>query len=59
VKIESIEYHSKNGDLANWLRTSLGDDRLADQLDSLIDLRGEGLREKLLKIIATNLKDLC
>jgi alpha-amylase len=57
VKIESIEYHSKNKDLANWLRTSLGYDCLADQLDSLGDLRAEGLRKKLLKIIETNLKE--
>jgi alpha-amylase len=57
VSINSLEYHSKNGDLASWTRTSLGDNQLADQLDDLGDLQGDKLRKMLLKIIKTGLKE--
>jgi alpha-amylase len=57
VGIDSIEYHVKNGDLARWARTSLGDELLASKLDDLGDLRGEKLRKKLLKTIEPTLKE--
>jgi alpha-amylase len=58
VGIDSIEYHTKNGDLARWARTSLGDEVLGAKLNDLGDLQGEKLRKKLLKIIEPNLKEL-
>ncbi len=56
VDIKSIEYHSGNGDLTKWARTSLGDELLADKLEGLGDLQGERLRRRLLKIIESSLK---
>ncbi|MGD0954495.1 MAG: hypothetical protein ABR985_19245 [Methanotrichaceae archaeon] len=56
VDIKSIEYHSENGDLSNWARTSLGDELLADKLEGLGDLQGGRLRRRLLKIIESSLK---
>jgi alpha-amylase len=56
VDIKSIEYHSENGDLTNWARTSLGDELLADKLEGLGDLQGGRLRRRLLKIIESSLK---
>jgi alpha-amylase len=57
VDIKSIEFHMKNGDMANWALTSIGDQGLADKLEGLRNLRGERLRKKLIKIIEPSLRE--
>jgi alpha-amylase len=56
VSIDSLQYHNARGDLANWARTSLGDELFADKLENLGDLQGEKLRKRLLKIIDPSLR---
>jgi alpha-amylase len=56
VSIDSLEYHNARGDLANWARTSLGDELFADKLEDVGDLQGEKLRKRLLKIIDPSLR---
>jgi hypothetical protein len=57
VDIKSIEYHVKNSDLANWVRTSLGEELLAEELESVGDLHGEKLRERLLDVVKHSQKE--
>jgi hypothetical protein len=57
VDIKSIEYHVKNSDLANWARTSLGDELLAEKLANVGDLQGEKLRRKLLDVVEPSLEE--
>ena len=49
VSIESLEYHSRRGDLSLWAKTSLGDPDLAEKISKSSRLRGEKLRERLIK----------
>jgi alpha-amylase len=51
VSIESLEYHSHKGDLSFWAKTSLGDTDLAERISKSKRLRGEGLRERLIKAV--------
>jgi alpha-amylase len=57
VDIKSIEYHVKNSDLANWARTSLGEELLAEKLENVGDLHGEKLRQRLLDVVEASLKE--
>lgn len=52
----SIEYHMDSGDLSNWAMTSLGDKTLAKKIDDLRGLRGDSLREGLIKAAVSRLK---
>ncbi|UEC43684.1 MAG: Alpha-amylase [Methanothrix sp.] len=52
VEVESLEYHSRRGDLAAWARGSLADENLADDLQRAEGLRGEDLRAALLEALA-------
>ncbi len=57
VDIKSIEYHVKNSDLANWVRTSLGEEQLAEKLEDVGDLHDEKLRLRLLDVVEACLKE--
>lgn len=59
VDIASLEYHNRNGDLASWARTSLGDEMLAEKLDRLQYSQGERLRVELLEVVEAALKVDC
>lgn len=52
VDIDSIDYHNRKGDLASWVRYSLGDERLAEEMEVLRPLCGEDLRKRLQEVIA-------
>jgi len=54
--IDSLEYHSQNGDMTSWAETSLGDESLAKRLSELQDSRGERLRTELLAAVDAALK---
>lgn len=56
VDTASLEYHMSRGDIAAWIRTSLGDSCLADEIDKLEDTRGEKLRDNLLRAVMSELK---
>jgi len=51
VKIDSLEYHAKRGDLSAWARGSLDDVDLAERLEDAEGLRGEGLRAALCEAV--------
>ncbi|HSD58135.1 MAG TPA: alpha-amylase, partial [Methanotrichaceae archaeon] len=56
IKLKSIEYHNRKGDLASWARTSLGDEWLAEEMEGMVDLRGKELRMRLLEAVGAALK---
>lgn len=56
IKLKSLEYHNRRGDFASWARTSLGDEWLAEEMESLRDLKGKELKNKLLEAVAAALK---
>lgn len=51
VEIESLEYHTRWGDLTAWARESLADENLAGRLQGAESLRGEELRSALLSAL--------
>ena len=55
VAAESLDFHLYRGDFENWIRNALKDVALADEFASLKSavLKGEELRQKMLKAIAT------
>jgi predicted transcriptional regulator len=55
VAAESLDFHLYRGDFENWIKNALKDVTLADELASLKSavLKGEELRQKMLKAIAT------
>jgi alpha-amylase len=57
VSIESLEYHSRRGDLSLWAKTSLGDPDLAENFSKSSRLRGEKLRERLIKVARSALPE--
>lgn len=57
IDAASLEYHNDRGDLASWTKTSLGDGCLAEKLEGLGDMRGEGLRKALLRAVGAALQE--
>jgi alpha-amylase len=57
VSIESLQYHSSQGDLALWAKTSLADAPLAQQLARSEILTGEELRKSLITAVKVALKE--
>jgi len=51
VEVESLEYHSRRGDLAAWAREGLADEKLAEGLQRAEGLRGDDLRAALLEAL--------
>ncbi len=56
IKLKSLEYHNQRGDFTSWARTSLGDEWLAEEMESLKDLKGKELKNKLLEAVAAALR---
>lgn len=56
IKLKSLEYHNRRGDFASWARTSLRDEWLAEEMESLSGLKGKELKNKLLDAVAAALK---
>ncbi len=56
IPLESIEYHMKRGDLENWIRTSLHDEKLAELIGELKS-EGEDLRSDLLNLVSRRLRE--
>jgi len=53
----SLEYHAQRDDLAVWARTSLGDEKLAEELGKLKETKGEALRKGLLQAVGASLQE--
>lgn len=49
--VESIEHHFFGGHFADWIEKEVGDRQLAEELDGLGEIRGEGLRRRILELI--------
>ncbi len=54
--VESLEYHIQRGDFERWIRYSLGDEKLADQIKGLKNRSGD-LRFELLNLINERLRE--
>jgi alpha-amylase len=57
VSLESLEYHSRQGDLTIWAETSLADAPLAEQLAKLERFKGERLRKSLIAAVDAALSE--
>lgn len=60
VDIKSIRFHMERGDFERWLRQVVVDEKLADQLAEVSDeeLKGERLRNRILRMISQRIKEL-
>jgi hypothetical protein len=58
VNVASLEFHSKKGDFANWVQTTIGDATLSREISSFKTKQGEELRNSLIKSIEARLKEL-
>jgi alpha-amylase len=60
VDLGSIRFHNGRGDFERWMRWTVGDSTLADQLASIAKskLAGHNLRERLLSLVGQRIKEL-
>jgi alpha-amylase len=61
ASVESLQFHSSNGDFERWADWSLGDGKLANQLRKirLSKIKGKELRRALVEAAEERLKELC
>ncbi len=59
IPLKSIEFHFKRGDFERWIRETLGDECLADEISKINkSTQGEELRTTICKIIKRRLDQL-
>jgi len=60
LEVDSIEFHSSRGDFEKWAEASLIDQALAEEFRKirLLGLRGQRLREAIIKVVKEKLKFL-
>jgi benzoyl-CoA reductase/2-hydroxyglutaryl-CoA dehydratase subunit BcrC/BadD/HgdB len=60
IDIKSIEFHFHRGDFEKWLAETIGDKKLAEQIEKLHDqkLTGEKLRDQLHNVISKRYEKL-
>jgi alpha-amylase len=60
VDFRSIRFHVKRGDFEKWIRWTIGDNRLADQVATATKTKivGENLRERILSVVEQRIKEL-
>jgi hypothetical protein len=56
IDVKSVEFHSKRGDFAKWIRETLGDKELANEIERVTKtIRGEELRTTIHQTVDTRL----
>ena len=59
IDVKSVEFHSKRGDFAAWIKGTLGDTELANKLNKIRKTaKGEELRTLILKALEARLAKL-
>ena len=59
IDVSSVEFHFKRGDFAAWIRVSLGDSELANEIEGVSKTaRGEELRKLIYKAVEARLTEL-
>ncbi|MEM3729070.1 MAG: DUF5752 family protein [Candidatus Bathyarchaeia archaeon] len=59
VDLKSVEFHSKRGDFENWIRTTIGDAYLADDVKKVErNYNGEQLRAALCQVVEARVAEL-
>jgi hypothetical protein len=59
INDDSILFHFRRNDFQNWIKTTVGDDVLAERINHISrQLPGEGLRKELVKTVQTRIAQL-
>ena len=59
IKVESVDFHFKRRDFEQWIRETLGDADLADEVNKISKtIQGEELRAKICQIVKRRLTEL-
>ena len=59
VSADSVNFHLQRGDFQKWIKNSLGDDELAERINSIsMTLPSEDQRKELLAIVQTRTNEL-
>lgn len=60
INIKSLEFHMPRGDISNWLKDVLGEDKLAAEMRLLgkSNIRGDPLRNRILYVVYARIKKL-
>ena len=59
IDVKSVEFHFKRGDFAKWIRESLGDKELANEIEGVNKtIRGEELRTRIHQTLEARLTKL-
>lgn len=59
VDLKSVEFHSKRGDFDNWIRTTMGDPYLANEVKKVErNFNGEQLRAALIQTVEVRVNEL-
>ncbi len=56
---ESVRYHFQRNDFQNWIKSTLGDEELAERINKLeLHTSDDNLRRELIELIEQRLKEL-
>jgi len=59
VPADSLKFHLQRGDFQKWIKTTLGDEELAQRLNSVsLTLPAENLRKEMYAIVQTRITEL-
>lgn len=59
VPADSVNFHFQRGDFQKWIKTTIGDDELANRINTVsLTLPTEDLRKELLAIVRTRITEL-
>ncbi|MEM3766299.1 MAG: DUF5752 family protein, partial [Candidatus Bathyarchaeia archaeon] len=59
VDLKSVEFHSKRGDFENWIRTTIGDAYLANEVKKVErNFNREQLRAMLIRVVEARVNEL-
>ena len=59
INDESVMFHFRRNDFQNWIKTTVGDDVLAERINHISrQLSGEDLRNELVKTVQTRISQL-
>ena len=58
INVESVNFHFSRQDFSKWIKETLGDVELANQINGIAGLKGEGLRQGILQKVRRRLVEL-
>ncbi len=58
INVESVTFHFSRQDFQKWIKETLGDHELANQINGIKVLKGESLRREIIQLVETRITEL-